>query len=136
MKVSRLMSEDLITVLMDDELDMIKAIFDTKKFHHLLVVDEKCTKVYGVLSDRDLLKALNPKVFSKVATHDELACLNIRVHQIMTRNPIVLDEDDDLSKAIALFNEFNLSCLPVLNSEGKPVGILSWRDIIKAMNAA
>lgn len=136
MKVSRLMSEDLITVLMDDELDMIKAIFDSKKFHHLLVVDEKCTKVYGVLSDRDLLKALNPKVFSKVATHDELACLNIRVHQIMTRNPIVLDEDDDLSKAIALFNEFNLSCLPVLNSEGKPVGILSWRDIIKAMNAA
>ncbi|WP_438465799.1 CBS domain-containing protein [Marinomonas sp. PE14-40] len=130
------MSEDLITVLMDDELDMIKAIFDSKKFHHLLVVDEKCTKVYGVLSDRDLLKALNPKVFSKVATHDELACLNIRVHQIMTRNPIVLDEDDDLSKAIALFNEFNLSCLPVLNSEGKPVGILSWRDIIKAMNAA
>lgn len=136
MKVSRLMSEDLITVLMDDELDMIKAIFDTKKFHHLLVVDEKCTKVYGVLSDRDLLKALNPKVFSKVATHDELACLNIRVHQIMTRKPIVLDEDDDLSKAIALFNEFNLSCLPVLNSEGKPIGILSWRDIIKAMNAA
>lgn len=136
MKVSRLMSEDLITVLMDDELDMIKAIFDTKKFHHLLVVDEKCTKVYGVLSDRDLLKALNPKVFSKVATHDELACLNIRVHQIMTRKPIVLDEDDDLSKAIALFNEFNLSCLPVLNSEGKPIGILSWRDIIKAINAA
>lgn len=136
MKVSKLMSEDLVTVLMDDELDMIKAIFDTKKFHHLLVVDEKCSKLYGVLSDRDLLKALNPKVFGKVATHDDLACLNIKVHQIMTRKPIVLNEDDVLAKAIALFNEFNLSCLPVLNHEGRPVGILSWRDIIKAMAAA
>jgi len=135
MKVSQLMTKDLITVLMDDEIDTIKALFETKKFHHLLVVDEKCSKLYGVISDRDLLKVLHPKVFSKVATLDELTCLNIKVHQIMTRKPIALNESSDLRDAINLFNEFNLSCIPVLNDQGRPVGVLSWRDIIRAMSA-
>jgi acetoin utilization protein AcuB len=135
MKVSQLMTKDLITVLMDDELDTVKALFNTKKFHHLLVVDEKCTKLYGVISDRDLLKALNPKVFTKVATLDDLACLNIKVHQIMSRKPITLDEKSELSDAITLFNQHNLSCIPVINEEGRPIGVLSWRDIIYAMVA-
>ena len=135
MKVAQLMTEDLVTVLMDDELDTVRAIFETKKFHHLLVVDENCSKLYGVISDRDLLKALSPKVFTKVATQEELACLSIKVHQIMTRKPVTLHEDDDLRMAIALFDQFGLSCLPVLNDEGRPIGILSWRDIIKAMAA-
>lgn len=120
---------------MDDELDTVKALFNTKKFHHLLVVDEKCRKLYGIISDRDLLKALNPKVFTKIATLDDLACLNIKVHQIMSRKPITLDEDSELSEAITLFNQYNLSCIPVLNDEGKPIGVLSWRDIIASMVA-
>ena len=98
-------------------------------------MDENCSKLYGVISDRDLLKALSPKVFTKVATQEELACLSIKVHQIMTRKPVTLHEDDNLRMAIALFDQFGLSCLPVLNDEGRPIGILSWRDIIKAMAA-
>lgn len=135
MKVSQIMTEDLITVLMDDALDTVKALFETKEFHHLLVVDEKCSKLYGVISDRDFLKALSPKVYSKVATLEDLACLNIRVHQIMTRKPITLEEHSDLDDAVSLFNQHNISCLPVLNDEGRPIGVLSWRDIIKAMAA-
>ncbi|OUR81009.1 CBS domain-containing protein [Marinomonas sp. 42_23_T18] len=135
MKVSQLMTKDLITVLMDDDLDTIRALFETKKFHHLLVVDEKCSKLYGVISDRDLLKVLHPKVYSRVATLDELACLNMKVHQIMSRKPITLGEGSELSDAIELFNEYCLSCIPVLNDEGRPIGVLSWRDIIAAMVA-
>jgi acetoin utilization protein AcuB len=53
----------------------------------------------------------------------------------MSRKPITLDEKSELSDAITLFNQHNLSCIPVINEEGRPIGVLSWRDIIYAMVA-
>jgi acetoin utilization protein AcuB len=56
---------------------------------------------------------------------------NTQVHQIMTRNPIVLHEDATIDDAIDLFKMHSISCIPIVNSENRPVGIVSWRDILK-----
>ena len=61
MEVDSIMTRRVVSVEMDDRLDVVKKIFDTLKFHHLLVVDDR-GKLKGVVSDRDLLKALSPYV--------------------------------------------------------------------------
>jgi len=53
------MTTRLVTVELDDPLEVVKRIFDSVKFHHLLVVDTG-KKLCGVISDRDLLRALSP----------------------------------------------------------------------------
>lgn len=127
--IKKIMSAKLITVGLDDRLETVKEIFDNLKFHHLLVVEEH--KLLGVVSDRDLLKALSPNIGSARETYQDLASLNKRVHQIMTRHPIVLQESATVDDAIHLFNTHSVSCLPVVDLNLRPVGIVSWRDILK-----
>ena len=127
------MSTVIVTVEMDDRLKTVKEIFSNVRFHHLLVVESG--KLVGVLSDRDLLKALSPKIGTASETEDDSATLNKRVHQIMTRKPFVLKPDSAVYDAIEIFNKHNISCIPVVDDENKPVGILSWRDILKEIES-
>jgi acetoin utilization protein AcuB len=129
--IKKIMSTKLVTVNLDDTLDTVKAIFDNLKFHHLLVIEER--KLLGVVSDRDLLKALSPNIGSSRESYQDLASLNKRVHQIMTRRPVVLQESATVDNAIYLFNTHSISCLPVVDANNKPVGIVSWRDIMKSL---
>ena len=49
------------------------------------------------------------------------------------KKPIVVYEDDDLIDVIKLFRENKISGAPVLNKEGKVVGIISESDIVKTI---
>lgn len=129
MNVSQIMSTQLVTVELDDKLTTVKEIFDNARFHHLLVIDEG--KLVGVVSDRDLFKAISPNIGTVRTTAQDLATLNKRVHQIVTRKPITLSPNASAAEAVAVFLDHNISCIPVVDDNNVAVGILSWRDIFK-----
>jgi acetoin utilization protein AcuB len=129
------MTSRVVTVDMDDRLSVVKDIFDAMKFHHLLVVDSD-GKLGGVVSDRDLLKALSPFVGTAAETARDVATLNRRVHQIMSRKPITLPPDASIAEAVRLILEHRISCIPVVDAHFRPVGILSWRDILRSYDGA
>lgn len=133
MNVDKIMNDHVVTVEMDDSLKIVKEIFDNVRFHHLLVVDTG--KLLGVISDRDLLKEMSPTIGTAAETTKDLATMNKRVHQIMTRQPVTLSPTAGIYEAIDIFNSHNISCIPIVDEEHKPVGILSWRDILKAIGA-
>jgi len=116
---------------MDDMLSKVKDIFDQVAFHHLLVLDKG--KLVGIISDRDLFKAINEKVDTAAATTRDLTCLNKKAHQIMSYHPISLYENSTVKEAVAKFNQNTISCIPIINEHEKPVGIVSWRDIMRAL---
>ncbi|MCK5367820.1 MAG: CBS domain-containing protein [Cyclobacteriaceae bacterium] len=133
MNVDKIMSKTIVTVEMDDSLRIVKEIFDNTRFHHLLVVE--AGKLFGVISDRDLLKALSPNIGTAAETDRDAATLNKRVHQIVSRRPITLLLGSGIYDAIGIFNDHNISCIPIVDEERKPVGLISWRDILKAIEA-
>ena len=135
MTLGKIMTARIVTVEMDDRLEVVKEIFDTMKFHHLLVVDEH-KKLSGVLSDRDLLRALSPYVGSATETARDLATLNKRVHQIMTRRPITLRQESGIAEAVELLLKNRISCLPIVDDHFKPIGIVSWRDLLRTLASA
>ena len=126
------MSTNVVTAKLDDPISKVKEIFEALGFHHLLVVEDK--KLFGIISDRDLLKAISPKVDTAAATTQDLATLNKRAHQIMTSKPLCLKEESSVREAINLFNENKISCIPVVNENNNPVGIVSWRDIMRVLS--
>jgi acetoin utilization protein AcuB len=121
-----------ITIGFDDTLTTVKEIFDAVKFRHLLVVEEG--KLHGVVSDRDLLRTMSPFIGSTVETSRDIATLNKRVHQIMTRKPITLSPEADIADAVQLFLTNQISSVPIVNEEFRPVGIVSWRDILRTLS--
>jgi len=131
MSVSRIMSVAPVTVSMDDPLSKVKELFDRHRFHHLLVAE--AGQLVGVVSDRDLLKALSPHIGKLSETTRDLASLNKRVHQITTHKPIVLAPTASVRSAIEIFKSHPISCIPIVDAENRPLGIVSWRDILKTL---
>ncbi len=131
MKVKEIMTTDLVTVSMDDTLETVQEIFDTTAFHHILVVENG--KLTGVVSDRDYLRSINPNVGTPVETTRDSSTLQKKVHQIMSRELVILKKDAEIYDAVRLFNNHNISCIPVIDDENRPVGIISWRDILKSL---
>ncbi|WP_236889228.1 CBS domain-containing protein [Desulfoluna limicola] len=131
MSVQKIMSKRIVTVELDDTLAVARDIFENVKFHHLLVVENN--KLFGVLSDRDLLKALSPNLETAAENRQDRATLNKRVHQVMSRKPITLNENASVYDAIHLFNTEIITCIPIVDNDNRPVGIISWRDIMKML---
>lgn len=131
-KLSSVMSTRLVTVEIDDPLEVVKEIFDSVKFHHLLVVDSG-KKLCGVISDRDLLRALSPYIGTASENARDTATLKKRVHQIMTRQPVTLPPEATVADAVKIFLEHRVSCIPVVGPGFKAVGIVSWRDVLKSL---
>ena len=133
MSIEKIMSKTVVTVEMNDPLSVIKHIFENTKFHHLLVVERG--KLVGVISDRDLLRAISPKVDTPVESARDIATLNKKAHQIMSRKVITLPPSAGIYQAISIFNNYNVSCIPITDEDEvqKVLGILSWRDIFRAL---
>ncbi len=131
MSVKSIMTTPVVTVEMDDSLSVVKDIFENAHFHHLLVVENN--KLFGVLSDRDLLRALSPNLGTAAEMPSDTATLNKKVHQIMSRAPIHVTPGESINRAIEIFQQHDISCIPVVDEEDVPVGIVSWRDILRAI---
>lgn len=127
--VDAIMTRRVVTVEMDDTLLIIRGIFNNLKFHHLLVVENR--ELVGILSDRDLLRALSPFLGTHSETMHDRETLDRRAHQIMSRHPVFVHPETEIKTAANLLFERNISCLPVVSHEGAIVGIVTLRDILK-----
>lgn len=129
MNVGAIMTRDVVTVSPDDSLRQVRAIFESLKFHHVMVVEHG--RLVGVVSDRDLLKNLSPFVGTGAERTQDLASLNRKVHQVMTRRLVTATESMPVPEAGRLMIDHRVSCLPVLNARGGLAGIVTLRDLLQ-----
>ena len=133
MQVREFMTSKVVCVELDDSLQVVKEIFDNTRFHHLLVVDDN--KLRGVISDRDLLKAISPNVGSAAETERDAATLKKRAHQVMSRNLVTLQPEATLEDVVEVFTCCRISCVLIVDKSGNVEGIVSWRDLLKFVRA-
>ena len=130
MKLQQIMTTKVVTVELDDKVHTVRMLFERVKFHHLLVVDEDGILV-GIVSDRDLLKALSPFISTIIERPADLRTLEKPVHQIMEHRPITASKDYTVKEAAVLMLSKNISCLPIVRPDGTIEGIVTWKDILK-----
>lgn len=96
-------------------------LMSDRHFRHCVVVDSH-RKVLGVISDRDILRALarNPNSRSK------------SVDQIMTRNPITAKRATPIIDAVSKMVAKRINCLPVVEDDGTVCGIVTSTDLLKS----
>ena len=130
MTLKDVMTKAVVTVDMDESLQRIGELFEESKFHHLLVTVEG--KLMGVISDRDFLKNLSPFLGrSQMARQQDANTLQKKAHQLMTRRPATARPETPLRKAAQRMLKLRISCLPVVERDGRVVGIVTWRDLLR-----
>lgn len=131
--VSRIMTKELITLGVNDSLEDVKKLFDTHSFHHIPVVD-KDGKLLGIVSKQDFLYFLHG--FSdKSGDETGHALLNkTKVEKIMTTGLAKLEPTMHINVALEVFKENLFHALPVVDDDGKLVGIITTYDIIRAIS--
>jgi CBS domain-containing protein len=143
-KVSEVMRREAATVRPDSAITEVVELLLDKDFTAVPVVDNQ-GKVVGVVSDNDLLTRgdMNVTISLKRATdaefvrelHASLENPSHKVSEIMTHEVVTTTPDTILGRAARLMVEKRLKRLPVIDSEGKLVGILGRLDILNTIAA-
>lgn len=132
MKIENLMTKKLITLNLDDDLNKAREIFNRYKIHHVLILNDE-GELAGVITDRDIFKHLSPTIGTRNESPKDITLSQKRIHQIMSRNLVCGQTELSVSAAVLLFHDNHVSCLPIIDKNNKPIGILTWRDILKVV---
>ncbi len=143
-KVSEVMRREVATVRPDSPITQVIELLLDKDFTAVPVTDAQ-GKVVGMVSDSDLLTrgGMNVALSLKRATdpefvhelHESLENPNRKVSEVMTREVVTIGLDVSLGQAAKLMVERHLKRLPVVNQEGKLVGILGRLDVLNTIAA-
>ena len=90
------------------------------------VVEPDSSRVVGVITDRDICMA--------AATKHQPACC-VPVGNVMTRDIVTCAHSDSARTVLALMAEHRVRRLPVVDDEGRLVGVLSITDLIRAVGS-
>lgn len=131
MIIENMMSRKPVTAVPDMTIVEASQIMKREKVHRLPVLD-KDKKLVGVVSEKDILRAM-PSPASTLSEYEMGFLLNkLTVKKIMTKDPITITKDMIVEDAARLMVDQDLSCLPVLDG-GKLVGIVSKSDLFKIL---
>jgi len=124
MKVKDVLAEKgthVVTINQEAKVYEALQTFAANRVGSLLVLDDK-GGIVGIIGARDALMAV-------VRTYDEIR--KIKVNEIMTRNIIIGDPEDDLDKVEIIMTENRIRHLPIIKQD-KLAGIISIGDVVKA----
>jgi CBS domain-containing protein len=119
MKVREVMSSPAHSCTADTNLAAAAIVMRDYKCGALPVLDEQGRPI-GILTDRDVCMAVARKNRFPAA---------ISVHEVMTPHPLTCSPDTGLTEVVDLMTEHHVRRLPVVDAEGRLVGIVSLNDV-------
>jgi CBS domain-containing protein len=61
----------------------------------------------------------------------DMRSADVTVGELMTRSPVVVSEDDTLTSVADLLAGFEITGLPVVDRDGRLVGVISQTDLVR-----
>jgi len=119
MKITQLMTPNVKSCRPEDSLNIAAQIMWDNDCGCVPVVTES-GQVVGVLTDRDICMA----AYTQGASLQTLRVESAMAHKVITSRP-----EDSISTAETLMRENRVRRLPVVNTQGDLVGIISLNDI-------
>ena len=127
MTVDGTMSRDIVTVPPDTTLIEIRKRLQEGGFHHMLVV--KDGELLGIISDRDVLRAISPFLDTYSEEHRDVQTLARPASEVMRTDPITVEPETEIADAASLLLDHDISSLPVVDGT-ELVGIATTKDLL------
>ena len=89
----------------------------------ILLTDER-GQLSGIFTDSDLARLFENK---------QEAAIDAPIREVMTESPISISTGTRLSAAVDILAERKISELPIVNNQGRPVGLIDITDVIQIL---
>jgi CBS domain-containing protein len=141
MQVREIMTKDLTSCEKDISVRELIFILDSAGIPNIPVVNEE-EKVIGYISEKDIIKATLPGYFDMLHTASFIPDLNQiskklaqiandPIEKYMQHDTLVVTEEDDDLQAADLIIRKNLKTLPVVDKDGRLVGLVKRIDLLR-----
>lgn len=130
--ISQIMTKVLIAVPTTKKISEVNQLFIDYKIRHIPVVEGE--QLVGIISSNDILKigysTANMDVEAIHAIYD-----SYKLEDIMTVDPVVVQEDITIKEVAELLVEQQFHSLPVVDKNKTLVGIVTTTDLINYLIA-
>src|SRR4030042_495661 len=125
-RCSEVMTAKPVCCLPDDSVTKAADLMKSGNVGSIPVVqNEQTRKLVGIVTDRDLALKIIAEGRDAKST---------KVEAVMTRNVVTCRGEDDLQKALDAMSEHQLRRIPVVDKEGKILGIIAQADVATRVN--
>jgi CBS domain-containing protein len=126
MKISSLCTREPVTIDRSASLEEAAGLMRDRHVGYLVVTDtrRRGRAPVGVLTDRDIVI----KVLAKGVDTRALS-----VGDVMTADPVVTGENDELPVALQRMRSLGVRRLPIVGLEGQLKGVLSLDDVVDSL---
>jgi CBS domain-containing protein len=121
-KVRDLPPGPLLSVEPETKLADVARLMRTDDSDSVAVMSEG--RLVGIITERDLVRAIADGVDPRQA----------RADLVMTADPATVDADEDVAVVAVKMMKLGVRHLPVVNKAGKPVGLVSARNLVAILD--
>lgn len=140
MKARDIMNKNLVAVRSDDDIRKLVDVLLTNGLSGVPVVDSR-ERVIGIVTEADVInKEMRARMFSAKTM---IKLLNVwkesgaenKVGDIMSKDVFTVSEDTDIFDLIEAVIEMKINRIPVVDSDGRLVGIITRADLLRGIQS-
>lgn len=147
MKAREVMVTPVVTVPLGTTLDEVARLMVEKRIGSVLVVNGE-GRLVGIVTESDFLKERGvpfstfraPMLLGRFLGSDGLEAVlaeakSTRIEEIMSSPVHAVGPEEPLSRVLELMLAYDINHVPVVDGEGKPLGIITRFDLLRLLQS-
>jgi CBS domain-containing protein len=124
--VSKFMTKTVLTANIDQTIQSVCKIMHENHIGSVIIVRKEIdgNRPLGIITESDIIHKIGSV---------ELFTTQTPVRELMSSNIIAIKPRNTISDAIGIMHGNNIRRLPVIDNDGKIIGIITDKDILKAI---
>ncbi len=132
MFIDKSMTRSVVTIQKDDSVLKAQEMMIEHKIRHLPVVDDS-NYLVGIVTDRDIRSAMPSNLLDDARIEEQRKLIESKtVERIMTRSPVTVSPTYTIQDALLLIQKTKVGAFPVVGDDGKLLGVISVRDLVRS----
>ena len=128
MKIKDIMTAEVVTLKVDEELSLASDIMTLARIRHLPIVEGE--NLVGIISQRDLFKASLASAVGYDYGKDRKHLKTVLIKEVMIKDVFTIEPDAKIYEAGRIMLEKKIGCLPVVQDDAL-VGMVTETDILQ-----